>query len=113
MERQAQPVTLGALRRAGQCIEVRCIQCSHGAFLDCKALPQPDDFPFPDLQNVFRCTRCGNRNGEQPGWHYVSVWIGERARTRAGGASMLTVPCLLRPPNRTLLARKPNVSYVP
>ncbi len=70
------PVTLGSLRKAGACIEVRCIKCSRGRLIACTDLPQADDFPFPELQGVFRCTNCGNRNGEQPDWHYINIRIG-------------------------------------
>ena len=74
----ARPITLGSLRAENECIEVRCIKCGRGRTIACIDLPMPDDFPFPELQTKFRCTGCGNRNGEKPGWHYINVWIGKR-----------------------------------
>ncbi len=70
------PVRLGSLRQKGEPLQVRCIKCHRSTEFDCRALPQSDEFPYPLLQFIFRCTGCGNLNGEKPGWHFINITAG-------------------------------------
>ena len=79
-----EPVTVGDLRRAGELLHAFCVNqlnngpahsryCGHGVYVDPNELRTragrsiPDDFPVPELNDMFRCTKCGAKNSEMPG----------------------------------------------
>ena len=70
------PVTLGSMRARGESISVRCMDCKETRILAAADIPKPDNFPFPKLEPLMRCAKCGVRNGERPGHHSIEVAMG-------------------------------------
>ena len=58
-----QPVTVAALKRSSQILELGCLKCGHTIYRNPETLPLPDDEAVPNIARRLRCSRC-NAGGE-------------------------------------------------